>query len=239
MTKAYVLSCLFIVVFRIYIFKLSSHLLEKITIMKKIFTTLLIVMSACSLTQAQVTKGQTEFGVGIGYNSAYVIASNSSESSGARTGFNFGVSADHYFSDRWSIKAKAIYDQKGWGKGFLATPSRTYENISYKTTYITIPVMANWHFGKTRNWYLNFGPYLGILANATATEDNIDVKSILNTTDGGIALGIGVKIPVSNTTKFYIEFDGQGGAANVIKGGAVVSDNLRNSRSSFNIGLNF
>lgn len=207
--------------------------------MKKILFTLIMVTGICTLTKAQNAGGETEFGIGIGYNGSYVIASNSNESSGTRGGFNVGLSMDHYFSDRWSLKAKVSYDQKGWSKGFLQTPSTTYTNITYNLNYVSIPVMANWHFGKTRNWYLNFGPYLGILTTATATQDNIDVKSILNSTDGGIALGIGVKIPVSEKAKFFIEFDGQGGMANVIKGSATVGDNVRNSRSAFNIGLNF
>ncbi|MES2807837.1 MAG: porin family protein [Bacteroidota bacterium] len=209
--------------------------------MKKIITTLLLMVGACSLTQAQVGKGQTEFGIGAGYNSAYVVASNSTESSGTHNGFNIGVSADHYFSDAWSIKIRAIYDQKGWSNGFITTSAGQLNGVVYNTNYITVPLVANWHFGKTRGWYLNFGPYVGFLLNATATEAKLDVKEGTKSTDGGLALGIGYKFNLNDKTRFYIEFDGQGGVANIIKDGYVApnSANVRHSRSSFNIGFNF
>jgi opacity protein-like surface antigen len=97
--------------------------------------------------------------------------------------------------------------------------------------------MANWHFGRKRNWYLNFGPYAGFLLNAEETVGGVDVKEAFNTTDFGLALGIGVKIPVSDKLKISIEYDGQAGLLDIFK------DNnfgrIQNSRASLNVGLNF
>jgi hypothetical protein len=210
----------------------------KITIMKKIFTTLLLAMGISSLTQAQVAKGQTEFGIGIGYGGAYISTANSSETSKAVGVLNIAASLDHYFSDRWSLKAKVVYDQKGWGNGFIADLStgQTVTNVDYNYNYITVPVMANWHFGKTRNWYLNFGPYVGFLLSAEVKDYNLDVKPYSTTTDAGLAAGIGVKIPLSKKLKFFIEYDGQNGIVDIFKNS---TDATQVSRGSFNIGLNF
>ena len=98
--------------------------------------------------------------------------------------------------------------------------------------------MANWHFGKTRKWYLNFGPYAGFLLSAKASQYTGSVKEAFNSVDGGLAYGIGVKLPVSEKAKFFIEFDGQAGVANVFKNSGS-SSNIRNGRGSFNIGFNF
>ncbi|MNX90255.1 hypothetical protein D3C86_1222980 [compost metagenome] len=103
--------------------------------------------------------------------------------------------------------------------------------------YITVPVMAGWHFGSKRNWYLNFGPYIGFLMSAKDTELDSDLKDSFNTVDGGIAFGIGVKIPVSDKLKFFIEYEGQGGIAEVFKNND--GDQITNSRSAFNVGINF
>lgn len=204
--------------------------------MKKIYFTILVLLGCYGFANAQKTN-TTEFGVGVGYNGSYVTdqSNNHSDPIG---GLNVGLSADHYFSDRWSIKAKLVYDQKGWANGFVTTPSgATINNVDYKLTYLTVPVMANWHFGRTRNWYLNFGPYVGFLLNATESSNIVtDTKSFFNSTDGGLALGIGIKIPMNEKTNFFIEYSGQGGVANIFKNS---SPSTQNVTESFNIGIGF
>ena len=97
--------------------------------------------------------------------------------------------------------------------------------------------MANWHFGKKRNWYLNFGPYAGFLLSAKDTEFNMDLKDFSKSVDAGLAFGIGVKIPVSSKIKILLEFDGQGGFTDIIENNQ--GDKIQNSRGSFNTGLVF
>ncbi|MGY3214928.1 porin family protein [Mucilaginibacter sp. HD30] len=203
--------------------------------MKKLFTTLFAVMGLCTLALAQQSKG-VEFGIGVGYNGASVSTVNN-ESTKSKSGFNVALSADNYFSDRWSLKVKAIYDQKGWGGGFLTTPTTTYSDVDFSLNYLTVPVMANWHFGKTRNWYLDFGPYAGFLLDAKTSKYSGSIKEAFNSVDGGLALGIGVKLPISEKTKFYIEYDGQGGVADLFKNNS--GSTIHSTRSSFNVGLNF
>ncbi|HZX59958.1 MAG TPA: porin family protein [Mucilaginibacter sp.] len=204
--------------------------------MKKIITTLLI-LSAIYTTAFAQTRNATEFGVNIGLNSSTIQYSGTGQNSDYKDGANFGVSLEHYFSDRWSFKVKAIYDQKGWGNGFLVLADGTQiDGVDYHLNYITVPLMANWHFGRMRNWYLDFGPYVGFLASASETSNSADVKPLFNSTDVGIAFGIGVKIPVSNQVKLILEYDGQGGLTNVF----TQSDGTyQNIRSSLNVGFVF
>jgi hypothetical protein len=201
--------------------------------MIKFFTTLLVALIISTAAFSQ-TKGTNEFGVNIGYNASTVVSSN--DNADYKSGFNFGVSLDHYFSESWSIKGKLVYDQKGWANGYIDNGNDTYFT-DYKLDYLTIPVMANWHFGRTKNWYLNFGPYVGILLNAKTSVGGLDVKDFFNTTDVGLDAGIGIKFPVSNKAKFFIELNGQGGVTDIGKGNT--GDALRNSVSNINIGLNF
>lgn len=203
--------------------------------MKKIFTTLLIVLGIYTAASAQ-TKSNVEFGVDVGYNGSYVVDSYSGASSSWVSGFNVGVSADYFFNRQWSLKVKAIYDQKGWGDGYYTDYSgNTIYGINYKLNYITVPVLAGLHFGRTGNVYLNFGPYIGFLLNASDNIGETNLKQDFNSVDGGVDVGIGFQIPVARSTKFFIEFDGQGSVVNLQSYGS----SIQLARSSFNVGLNF
>lgn len=203
--------------------------------MRKIFffTVMAVVVQGYSQT-----KGTIEMGVNIGYNMSSVSSAHESSDSGG--GLNVGTSMEYYFSDRWGIKTKLIYDQKGWNNGVYIDggfdPVVDGYITDYNLNYLTVPVLANWHFGRKRNWYLHFGPYVGFLMSATETEGGNDVKEAFNTTDFGLALGIGVKVPINDKMRIFFEYDGQGGFAELFKES---SEAITNSRGSFNVGLNF
>ena len=202
--------------------------------MKKLFTTLLLGAS-CLLAFSQ-EKGNFEFGFQAGLNTSTVI-SGSMTNTDSRVGFNAGAFGDYFFSDRWSIKAKLIYDQKGWDNGYINIGDVVNNPTDFRYDYLTVPLMANWHFGKTRNWYLNFGPYAGFLLSAKDTAFNMDLKDLSKSIDAGLAFGIGVKIPVANKIKILLEFDGQGGFTDIFENNE--GNKIQNSRGSLNTGLVF
>lgn len=199
--------------------------------MKKLVFTVIMAVGFAAASSAQ-DKGDVEFGVNIGYNISNITNNDERISSDSGNGLNVGVAADYFFSDRWSIKGKLIYDQKGWDNDNLG-----FGVTNINLDYLTVPVMANWHFGSKRNWYLNFGPYVGFLMNAEDTRSKIDLKPLLNTTDFGLAFGIGVKIPVSDKLKVSLEYDGQSGLTEVLKNN--MFGTVTGARSAINVGLNF
>ena len=182
-----------------------------------------IFMTALSFAQE---KGNIEFGAGAGMSpfvkDGVVI-------------FNVAGSADYYFSDRWSIKAKLSFDRKGWVLEHAVAPGIKYEHVAY-ADYMTLPIMANWHFGRKRNWYLNFGPYAGILLNAKYNDFEEDLTDDFDTFDFGIAAGVGVKIPVSDKLKIFIEYEGLYGIVSVTE---EWKGNAYTGREALNVGVNF
>ena len=203
--------------------------------MKNLFISLLISFVFVSTTFAQ-KKGDVEMGFNLGYNSATVSTNN--QNSNASVGVNLGFSSDYYFNNRWSIKGKLIYDQKGWTNGFIQDiNTRIKYRTNFNLNYLTIPIMANWHFGRTKDWYLHFGFYTGFLLNVKETAYNTDVKDGFNSTDFGLVLGVGYKFSVSDKLKLIIEYDGQSGLKDVFKlnSGSMIT----NSRGSLNVGFNF
>ena len=203
--------------------------------MKKI--AIAVVLILCTSFVFSQKKKDVEFGFNIGYNSSQVSDTNDNQSDSG-SGINIGASADYYFSDTWSIKAKLIYDQKGWDNDVIQDAnSGNYYPTNFNVNYLTLPVMANWHFGNRENWYLNFGPYVGFLINAKDTNYKTNVTDAFNTTDFGLAFGIGVKLPVSDKIKVFFEYEGQGGLNDIFKNSDYST--VTNSRSSINVGINF
>jgi hypothetical protein len=210
--------------------------------MKKILTTVFILTAIITSTYAQKQQGDFEFGVHLGYNSSYVTTNSGSYNSAFIGGFNAGVAGDYYFSESWSIKAKLTYDQKGWGDGYISTSAGTQlNNVNYKLNYVTIPLTASWHFTESRSWCLNFGPYVGLLTSAKAggAANNLDIKQYINSTDAGLALGVGYKIPISDNSNIFFEYDTQIGAANVVKPAPNDDSSFLLLRGSLNIGISF
>lgn len=202
---------------------------------KQLFITALAIFGI--LTSNAQDSGDFELGVGFGLNFANVSTTDGQNNASSRTSFNAGVSGEYYFSDRWGLKAKLIYDSKGWADGFIADEDFNTVTTDFKLNYVTLPIMANWHFGSNRNWYLNFGPYVGFLINAEDSELGLDLKDGFNSTDFGLAFGIGYKFEIDDNIKLYIEYDGQSGFIDVFEEN--LGDAIRNGRSSFNIGALF
>jgi len=201
--------------------------------MKKLFTALLL--SAATLPVFSQQKGNFEFGLNAGLNLS-TVTSGSETNKDYRTGLLAGVYGDYFFSEEWSIKAKVSYDQKGWNNGYLEFEDYSIQT-NYQLDYLTVPVMANWHFGHTKNWYINLGPYAGFLLSAKESTMGLDLKPIARTVDIGLALGIGVKIPLSSKVKFLVELDGQSGFTDAFAENE--GNTIRNSRSSIVAGLAF
>ena len=201
--------------------------------MKK--TLLALLLSAATMPAFSQDKGDFEFGLNVGLNLA-TVQSGSNTNTEFRTGLLAGAFGDYFFSDRWSIKAKLAYDQKGWNGGYLELDDVSVPT-NYHLDYLTVPVMANWHFGKKRNWYLNFGPYAGFLLSAKETALGLDLKTITEPLDLGLAVGIGVKIPLSEKVKILLETDGQTGFTKLFKDNE--GSSITNSRSAFSVGLVF
>jgi len=200
---------------------------------KNVLAAVFAVVSSLSIFAQE--KGDIEFGGNLGINYSTVSAGDKG-SADVRTGFNVAISGEYYFSDRWGVKAKLIYDSKGWANGFINNEVTGVNTVTdFKLNYITIPVMANWHFGSTRKWYLNFGPYIGILASAKDSKFKMDVKEAFNTTDFGLAYGIGYKFPINEKAKMFLEYENQGGFNDIFKDNS--GNSVSNSRGAFNIGV--
>jgi len=185
-------------------------------------------------------KGDIEIGGNIGLNSstARIQNENIEADTDSRISFNLAASGEYYFSDRWGLKTKLIYDNKGFDITSEDSVTGDISTVKEEYTYISVPVMASWHFAKKRNWYLNFGFYYAALVNVEVEDfEGDDPKDLFNSSDFGLAFGVGYKIPINYQTKLFIEYDGQTGFSDIDSESDSVT--IRNARSALNIGVLF
>lgn len=196
--------------------------------MKKTVLTIVALM-VFGLTKAQTKeKGAIEITPKIGSSSFFETFEK--ENSGANSGIQIGATVDYYFNNRWSLRSGLIYDKMG-SKDVISGVK--YED---KLNYLNIPINANWHFGSTRKWNLNFGVSPSFLTNATYNENNVSIKiasSDIKAIQLGFTYGIGYKIEINK--KFGILIDAQffDGLTNIDKS---TYFNITNHGYSFNIG---
>lgn len=142
---------------------------------------------------------------------------------------NFGVNGDYYFNNRWSLRSGLLFQRMG--SEYDLTPLGG-EMTKDKLDYLTLPANANWHFGKTRKWNLNFGPSLGFLLSAKSNDR--DIKDHLSSFQLGFNFGVGYKFEIKENIGILIDYQGMGGLTGVTKEGADIK--FGNVYSSFNLG---
>lgn len=166
-------------------------------------------------------KGAIELTPIIGYSSANYYGEENLTNDPISS-VNLGVNGDYFFNNRWSLRSGLLFQTMG---------SEVVTGYKEKLNYLTIPVNANWHFGSTRKWNLNFGPSAGFLLSAKG--NGVDFKNEANSFQLGLNYGIGYKIEISEKFSILIDYQGMTGLTEVPKESNFT---LKNMHSSFNLG---
>ena len=142
-------------------------------------------------------KGNIELTPIIGYSASYQLDSFLFGSSSV-SGIQLGAYGNYFFNNRWSIRSGLLYQSMGTNQMDFLIFTNEY---SERTNYLTIPLTINYHFGKNRNWYINYGAGIGVLTNAKANYNDgngyIDIDNLANSTQFGINGGIGYKFKIA------------------------------------------
>jgi hypothetical protein len=189
--------------------------------MKKIILILTVVLTSTFANAQLREKGAIEITPQIGFSSSNYYGEDVGSENDPISGVAFGVGGDYFFNNRWSLRSGV----------FLQTMGTEVLGVKEKLNYITIPVNANWHFGSTRKWNLNFGPSIGFLTSAKA--NGTDIKDLANTTQLGLNIGIGYKIEVSPKISILIDYQALAGLSDVSKDSDFT---VKNNYGSFNVG---
>ena len=189
--------------------------------MKKLLLAAATIVATIGISNAQQREqGTIEVTPYIGYNSSNF---NGDEVNGldSRTSVAFGVHADYYFNDRWSLRSGLNHLPMG----------ADGDDGELQLNYLAIPVNANWHFGSTRKWNLNFGVSPSFLTKAEF--EGMDINDGVEGFQLSISYGIGYKLFINESFSILIEAQNDLGISDFLE----VSDVSRtNYGSSLNVG---
>ncbi|MGV8993646.1 MAG: outer membrane beta-barrel protein [Flavobacterium sp.] len=135
---------------------------------------------------------------------------------------NFGMTADYYLNEAWSIRTGILYQKMG-GQTFSSR---------YELDYLNIPLNANWHFGSTRKWNLNFGLLTGFKISNADEQNIFGIKS--KETQTAINGGIGYKIEINNQIGILLDYQFLVGLTNIDQDQIY---SVRNKGGNINVGL--
>ncbi len=142
--------------------------------------------------------------------------------SGSLNSLSFGITGDYYLNKIWSLQTALLYQKMG-GKTF---------NDSFEVDYINFPINANWHFGKTKKWNLNFGITASFRANNSERQNILGAQIKSNQT--GLNLGIGYKIEMTKNLGILVDYQFFSGLTNLDKDDIYV---ITNKGSNLNLGV--
>ncbi|RXR24013.1 porin family protein [Flavobacterium stagni] len=186
--------------------------------MKKLMISFLLLSGIVSNAQRR-TGGDIELVPYIGYATS-TLSGDYIDDLDYRNSADFGVVADYYFNNRWSLRSGLQFQSMGAENQYFVD----------KLSYLSIPVNANWHFGSNRKWNLNFGLTPSFLLSAD--ENGQDISSYLNSFQMGLTYGIGYKIEVSKKFSILVDWQGFSGMSDITKKSGTVA----NAHSVFNVG---
>ena len=201
--------------------------------MKKIV--LFILLSSFSINAQNREKNDIELSgfIGLGmsnYYGDYVTSGNKLLST-----LYFGLNSDFYINDRWSVKIGLEYQTFGSKITELGlVPNSSIPNdYQYMTkreefNFLSVPIHPNVHFGKKRNWNINFGPTFNFLL-----DENVGIRS----EQFGLGLGIGYKYEISNNFAIGVDHQEFIAITNNLSSSYYSSSFIGNYSGSFSIKL--
>lgn len=170
-----------------------------------------------------------------------------------KSAFSAGMSIQYNMNKHFSLRVEPGFEKKGYDTNYDSTfvengnITRIVKGlpITSNFNYITIPILLRASIGKKVKYFINAGPYLGILISQNIIYnhnvldyDKPKYNTINNykTLDFGISTGIGMYIPMKNIFALSFEIRNNMGLTNISK-----SSNSTDKTSSIGllIGLSY
>lgn len=189
---------------------------------KQILLLFALIFTSITLKAQERDSGNIELTPNIGYSSSFLNGDKIDDNLNSRGALQFGIIGDYYFNNRWSIRSGLSYFSMG----------SSIPGSELQLDYLNIAINANWHFGSTRKWNLNFGITPGLLLKGDI--DGKDVKDFYKSFQLAISYGIGYKIQASDNFSILIDVQGLFGVTNILEESKGFT--RLNAGSSINVG---
>ncbi|MEO8665299.1 MAG: porin family protein [Ignavibacteria bacterium] len=215
------------------------------TSLKTVFAALFVALFLMTTNNSQAQTYKWEFGpeAGVGIRSVSTDPKDSLTKSSV--GFMGGLATQYNISPTVSLKLGVAYERKG--ADLEANISGTTIKGMINTDYVSIPLLLKVHFGtgKKVRFFVNAGPYLGILlanktkidAYGTFPETETDTKDSTKSTDFGLAGGLGVQFLVGTNMGFTIEARDNFGLTNINDSKETTITEIKNNTAQLILGF--
>lgn len=158
--------------------------------MKAIFISLLLIGFSA---QINAQDGNLSFGPKAGLNISKFTGD--AEDQKMKTGFHVGGFVDYKINESFSVRPELLYSMVGSREKY-DNPDVGYEEYTGKYSYLTLPIMARYHFSAVPGLNVAAGPYVGFLLSAKVKAESdglpsaeMDVKDQTKKVDVGIGVG--------------------------------------------------
>ena len=194
--------------------------------MKKIITSLAVLLGAATAAQAQ--QPANSIGIKAGYGITSLSGSSTGYSSVSHSAYQAGLMGDVYFGEVLSFHPEALYTKQYFDATDLA-------NLSRDVDYINVPLLARYH---ADGLFFEAGPEVNFALSAK-DEAGADIKSRdVTPVTLNYVVGLGYQLPVG--LSLGVRYDG--GISHTYKdtaGNSLGTGNLRSSTFWFTLGYAF
>ena len=145
-------------------------------------TLCLLMLSTFSIAQSELT-----FGIKGGVNFTGFHTGSSTYTN--EFGINIGGIAEYTISNRFSVQAELLFNQKAGGYSFKDNSNLFLGNVDLKLGYIDIPILAKVYLGNKFSFQV--GPQIGLNISEKTEFNGAEVESEVKTLDTAIVGGFG------------------------------------------------
>lgn len=225
--------------------------------MKKGIVVLFVLFSL--FTFAQTTK--VRFGVHAGLNYSglrgYTIPADitSQYDESAAFGYLGGISLTYPLKEKVSFRVELNYERKTQKadniveiRNSFEEPAQLYNFTSKRHfDYLVMPILLHYQFTDKNSFFVNGGPFVGYLLNATLTSDlnvpelnaDVDLSNDYKKLDYGFTVGLGKHFNIGSQNSIHLEIRNNLGLAKINKNDVWNGGHVQTNSLSFMVGYSF
>lgn len=181
----------------------------------------LLLVIGILLTSIIFAQNEIRIGVNTGANLTKFRGNTLIENSDIKIGFLAGISFEYYLKENISLKINLNFERKSLsqkGGYFDENGFFTEMEADIHYDYLTLPVLLKHEFGNSNKFFVNGGPYFGLLLNAKIKGEGSqsdDLTSFYKKVDFGFSIGIGTKFHLDEKNDLSIEIRENYGLINI------------------------
>jgi hypothetical protein len=207
-----------------------------------------LILFFCFCVNTSFSKSNIYVGaaLGGGLSNSRMIAINTDPKIYSVPSFSGGVNAEFAATKSFGIKGELNYFRGGYAYNISLTDVNgkiiSNEKLNVALDYLHIPFMFKYSFGDKIRFFVNAGPYFGLLLDYSYTTSKtnqsfMNSNSVLNSNDYGLASGAGLNFNPNKKLGFLIELRNTYGLKNIAENNNPNQIEIMNFSLLLNIGI--